>query len=146
MSERSYGAGSGTSRHYIVEARSTSDPKVVTERFVLDHEWRQIPTCGKPEQGISSLNWNALADQLRLMDHTCALAIAHTFLAQLNATIMGALCVEVRLVEVQLDYSYSTKEIGVGPIINRTDGEREKFVPREAEPIPLTARVPKEKP
>lgn len=139
--KRNYGAGSGESTHYVVEVRCTySEPKIISDDFVLDKEWRTLPLkhciCGVPTK-----NWNVVADQQHLLNYRAASAIAHWFLASLEAQLMGAGCIEARLVQIRLKYSYSTEEEGVGEIINRTDGEGEKFQPREVVgDIPLSAR------
>jgi hypothetical protein len=136
-----YGGGSGESHLYAVEARSTfGKPKVVSKDLILDNKWRRVPTY-QATWGVPNNTLVPIDDlHLNLLSHRAALAIAHLFLAQLDADYFSATCVEVRLVEVKVKYSYSTEEMGVGEIINRSDGERARFSPRETEEIPLSAR------
>jgi hypothetical protein len=140
---RTYGGGSGEARLYAVEARCTYySPCMVSDNLVLDRTWRLVPfQYGSP--GIPTRTWIPLRqDHLPLVNYQAAKAYAEVFLAELHANLIaGASCVECRIIEVGVKYSYSTSELGVGEIINRTDGDRPKFSTRETTPIPLSARV-----
>lgn len=139
-------AGQGTEILYYVEARSTfSEPKIIDPRrpvpFVLDNKWRRIPLSHDPSNPLTvpvrptfGTPWYS-----DLMNEEAGLALAYLFLAELASHYDGA-CVECRLVKVTVKYSYTTEESGVGPIINRSDGPRTKYEPREAVEIPLSAR------
>ena len=65
------------------------------------------------------------------MEYGTAMALAHIFLLAEPYSY----CVQVRLVKVLLEYSYSTKELGVGPAIGLHDHEKETvFVSRKEVP------------
>ena len=127
-----YGSGSGMQRHYIVEVRSTfTQPTVISKDFVIDAEWRRLPVF-QSIGGVRTRNWSCIADDLRLMNLSAAQAIAYMFLANLHADmIVGAMCIQARIVEIELTYSYSTKESGVGSIINCPIAASGQFTARE---------------
>src|SRR6185503_14738888 len=130
----------------IVEARSTfGQPQVVSlgitplGSFILDGEWRRIPSDGEGEYKIPARVFHEEAGKNGLMNYEAAAAFAHLFIALMEAEF-SASCVEARLVEVHFECYYETWEVGVGEIVNRTDGERPRFTPRETENIPFSAR------
>jgi len=66
------------------------------------------------------------------MNLSAAQAIAYMFLANLHADmIVGAMCIQARIVEIELTYSYSAKETGVGSIINYPIAAAGQFTARE---------------
>lgn len=150
---RTYGGGHGTDVYFTIEARTTVSPAVIgpvdtfgVRDFILTDKWQRVPiersACGVPIR-----SWNlpdhAVALSLDLLNYEAAVALAHLFIAQLVAPAFRSVHdVEVRLVKVELKYSFETKELGVGEIINRSDAPwpGHAFKPRETEPIPLSAR------
>lgn len=120
-----HGNGSSTKVLYKVEYRNTTSMvKVLGDGqvpfpFVIDHYWRtlQIQVDGQPyAANIPIRAWDAQAASHGLVSYVAAEAHRWTFLAALEAGVGGAggaLCVETRLVEVELQEQYSTKEKGV---------------------------------
>lgn len=115
MSE--HGSGSGTSTGYKVEVRTTYHAPTVIGTFVIDGTWREWPV----QEGAAPFGANVPIARLDrrlievgLLSYVAAEAHRWALLAALDAhKVMGALCIETRLVEVQLNYQYSTKETGV---------------------------------
>lgn len=151
---RSYGSGHGTDTYFTLEARTTVSPALIgpidafgVSDFILTDKWQRVPivraTCGVPIK-----TWNlpahAMALTLDLLNYEAAIALAYLFIAQLTAPIFRSVYdVEVRLVKVELKCSFETTEIGVGEIINRSDGPSpyRAFKERETVPIPLSAHA-----
>lgn len=151
---KSYGSGSGSEDVYVLEARSTVGAKALSEQFILTDKWQQVPwvvvngACGAGEgDGIPvSRMVGPLARDHHKVNYEAAEAFAYRFLAQLCASNygFGHMGVEIRIVKITLRYQYSMVEAGVGEIINRTDGPRPVFRPREeVGDVPLSARAPK---
>lgn len=121
----SRGSRSGT--FYKVEFRNTSSvPKVIGDGcepfpFVIDNYWRELPiTRGATQWGVNIpiRGWDGDAADHGLVSYVAAEAHRWAFLAALEAGIGGAggaLCVETRLVAVELHSEYRTKEVGVSP-------------------------------
>jgi hypothetical protein len=122
-----HGNGNSTGTYYKVEYRSTTSmTKVVGDGrepfpFVIDHYWRTLSIQQGAQQwgvNIPIRPWDGEACKHGLVSHVAAEAHRWAFLAALEAGAAGAggaLCVETRLVAVELQQSYSTKEIGVTP-------------------------------
>jgi hypothetical protein len=122
-----HGNGSSTGMYYKVEYRgTTSMTKVIGDGqasfpFVIDHYWRTLGIQqGAQRWGVNIpiKPWDAEACNHGLVTHVVAEAHRWAFLAALEAGISGpggALCVETRLVAVELHKEHSTKEIGVTP-------------------------------
>ena len=142
--KRTYGGGSGTERLYFVEARYTFDrPLIIAaefpREFVLDREWRRLPADHESPLIVPVRPNVSPRFGHDLVNYEAALALAYLFLSSLAVGYQSG-CVECRIVEVELSYTYETVERGVGEIINRTDGPRPTFTQREAEDIALSAR------
>ena len=150
---RSYGGGHGTDTYFTLEARATVSPALIgtvdvfgVTDFILTDKWQRVP-ISLAECGVPVRSWNlpdhAAASTLDLLNYEAAIALAHLFVAQLTAPVFRSVHdVEVRLVKVELKYSFETRELGVGEIINRSDAPHpmHEFKPRETQPIPLSAR------
>lgn len=150
---RTYGSGHGTDIFFTLEARTTVSPALIGPAdsmgvgdFILTDKWQRVPVS-RVEHGVPVRAWNLPGHQIALahglVNYECAVALAHLFVAQLVAPVFRSVHdVEVRLVKVELEYSFTTKELGVGEIINRSDAPwpGNAFKARETEPIPLSAR------
>jgi hypothetical protein len=151
---RSYGSGHGTDIYFTLEARTTVSPALIgpvdplgTRNFILTDKWQRVP-ISRAECGVPILSYdlpgNAIARTLDLVNYEAAMALAHLFIAQLVAPVFSSIHdVEVRLVKVELRHSFETRELGVGEIINRSDGPSPygTFKERETTAIPLSVRA-----
>jgi hypothetical protein len=122
--EPTYNSGSGTSHHYIVEARCTFPDHKVINGVLLTREWKRLHTVDVPSTtlvavgeniSVPSRLWPCLAREHGLLERGAAFALAARFQVESEALMGGstALCVETRLVEVKLTHSYSIEEVGV---------------------------------
>lgn len=114
----SHGSSTHTRRGWKLEVRTTyHQPTVISADFVIDYAWRAIPITGKAVQWGTNIPVGLL--DRGLIEHgfcgrTAIEAHRWAFLAWLeSAHITGALCIETRLVEVEVVTSTTTKEIGV---------------------------------
>lgn len=148
--EKLYARSSATTDCYGVEIRYTGPEKAKSiGKLILTKEWTRLPmetdlALPDPRNVPSGMYGVAgcVATDNGFCGYESAHAVARVFLAQLSGEFgLGHLCVEVRIIKARIQYSYSIVESGVGEIINRTDGPREKFVPRnEVGDLPLSAR------
>lgn len=137
MSEKTYGSASGTTQVYVVEARTTSGKITIIAGNALSPEWRRV-NFAQSKIGVPNCTYHIISERYApgLFTYEAALALAHWFLtipAGERATIlpMHPLCVQARIVKVELKYSYETKEVGVGEAISHFDMARAaKFEPR----------------
>lgn len=148
---RSYGSGQGTDVFFTLEARTTVAPALIgpadplgIRNFILTDQWQRVP-ISRADCGVPIKAWNLAGHQIALahdlVNYEAAIALAHLFVAQLTAPlIQSVIDIEVRLVKVELKYSFETRELGVGEIIHRSDAPwpGHAFKPRETEPIPLS--------
>lgn len=130
--------GNSTGSFYKVEVRTSyHSPTVIgtgRDAFVIDHCWRYLPIVrGATQWGINipMRQWDGDAADHGLFSYLVAEAHRWAFLAFLDAhQAAGALCIQTRLVEVQLIRSYDTKELGVGPVQIQDFHKRGEFEPR----------------
>ena len=120
-----HGSGTSTGTYYKIEFRNTSSMPIVIGDgrrpfpFVIDNYWRALPVCrGATEWGVNIpiRAWDGDAADHGLLSYVAAEAHRWAFLAALEAGVAGAggaLCVETRLVAVELHRQHSTKEVGV---------------------------------
>lgn len=131
---KEHGNGSGSTRVFVVEARSTYSQPQKHCGMILDDKWREVH-FPKALIGVQNLCMYADAIQHGFMNYEAAMALAHWFLAEPTddkTFPFPALCIETRLVEIEYKYEYSTKEIGVGPALNMLETRRATtFQPRE---------------
>jgi hypothetical protein len=142
---KTYGSGSGSLRLYAIEARTTyTDPHTVNG-MVLTKEWRRLHVhridggqlaCADPREVASvplvpSGGYHLPGAQLAegLIEKEQALLLAARF--QMGANGRVEYCVETRVIEVELNYSFATKEIGVSEPYSLFDASRRlKVAPR----------------
>lgn len=119
--QHGYGSGSGTTIGYVVEARTTYSQPVQVGNLILDAEWRRVPFDEAPAGlGVrAGLGWCRGAQERGLMDFAAATTLACMFTANADH-----FCTQMRLVRVQYDYEYTTKELGVGPAMSLLELER----------------------
>ena len=128
---KQYGSASGTSRYYVVEARMNYPEPKEYRGMILDAEWRRVRFERGPV-GVSAGCFDPQARQLGLLSHDAAMALAYWFM---SAPLLGSLCIQTRLVEVEFIYKYEAQERGVGPTLEVYQQMRDtKFTPREGEP------------
>lgn len=120
-----HGSGSSTGKYYKVEFRSTTAmSKIIGDTkspfpMVVDHYWRTLEiTTGAQQWGVNIpiRPWDTEACKHGLLSLVAAEAHRWAFLAALEAGVGGpggSLCVETRLVAVELQTQHSTKELGV---------------------------------
>lgn len=134
-SEKEYGAGSGTLRCYVVEARcSMPYPQLLTTGDVLDNRWQRV----RFPRGAISVKvqlWNRMAEAEDYLDFAAANALAWWFMANAeyqveNGMRFRAIGVETRLVQLEFAYSYSAKERGVGEAMTEHDDRGLVLKPR----------------
>ena len=126
--DKSYGSETGSSCFYVVEARLTNqDHARMVNGVLLTREWVRLPTTQVPSDaaievrriGVPAAQWPRLASEHGLLEREAAYAFAVRF--QVDSGIdersytagHAVLCVETRLVEVKLSWTYSMTEIGV---------------------------------
>lgn len=139
--EPTHGSGSGTQRLYKVEVRTTYPSPAKIGDFVITGEWRVLPIRHETIPFAANIpsGWTervAAAHGLGLCSFEAAQAHRFAFLATLEAaSTMGSLCIQTRLVQIELTYTYATKETGVSCHYNATEDMRSlKFDPREIKP------------
>lgn len=117
-----HSSGRSSSRLYKIEVRDTStQPRVLQAQesvpFVIDGYWRQLPIYRGPTKwGVNIPVRQDIGDGLDIGLVPYAVAEAHrwAFIAAMEALVVGgSLCLETRLVEVELMRTFETKELGV---------------------------------
>lgn len=124
-----YGSGSGESRYYVVEARTTYGEPQIVNGTLLTSEWRCLPVrpvqtvpvgVGAGAITVPASAWPKVdATHMGLMEKEAAYALAVRFMVDSGDDHHGFMaghshiCVECRLVEVKLAYSYNVQEVGV---------------------------------
>lgn len=133
MATKEWGNGNFTTHVYAVEARAAHGSVVlkVGERFLgkvnpvsnivlTPHEWTRMhfdrALVGVPNH----LELYPSAQSHGFMTYSCAMALACWLQAEHEA-------VETRLVQIEYKESYSTREIGVGPVMNLWEEDRELY-------------------
>lgn len=125
LANKSHGNGSSTTLHYKVEVRTSyPQPKVLNtggrEPFVIDFCWRELPIRlgGTPfGTNIPIQTWDRDAAEQGMVSYIAAEAHRWGFLAWLDANeIGGTMCIETRLVKVEMQKTYKLTELGVGPV------------------------------
>ena len=104
-----HGSEAGTITCYMVEARTPGRVPVKVGDMTLTGDWRLVPSNRHPN-GVPNQLYNSQAEEIGLLTYAAALTLLHWFLAT-------APWAEARLVKLEYDYSYVTKEVGVGPAI-----------------------------
>lgn len=150
-----HGSGNSTGKYYKVEYRSTTPmTKVIGNGqepfpFLIDHYWRTLQITNAAQQwgvNIPIRPWEVDACKHGLLSYVAAEAHRWAFLAALESGVGGpggALCVETRLVAVELQQSYSTKELGVSSHMTLW-GTKPVIEPRHPKtPLQETASVEK---
>lgn len=132
-----HGSGSSTGTYFKIEVRNNSSmPKVIGDAkvpipFVIDNYWRTLPIYrGATAWGVNipirSWHTDLEAADHGLVSYTAAEAHRWAFLAALEAgTVGGSLCIETRLVAVELHKTYTTKEKGVTASLSQSYREPE---------------------
>lgn len=148
-----YSSGSGSHRLYVVEARLTgSKPAELVNGILLTREWQRVHThrtsdCALVEAGrisVPATSYPAIAAEHELLEREAAYALAVRFQVESgieNSYCAGhaILCIETRLVEVELAYSFSITEKGVCEPFSLFEHLRHlKSMPREV----VVARPP----
>lgn len=119
--KKTHGSGSSTTHHWKLEVRTSyPDPTIIgsgDKAFVIDNNWREWPVYpGTNPYGINIpfRSWDRTAGDHGMFSQTVMEAHRWALLAYLEAgTLCGAGCIETRLVKIELQQSYSTKELGV---------------------------------
>ena len=127
--EQTYGSGGGEHRYYVVEARTTYPEPQVVNGVLLTRDWRRLPVTevarvpvaiGAGAITVPASSWPSVNPTgMGLMEREAAYALAVRFMVdggdQHGGYSAGTaqLCVEARLVEVKLVYSYGVTEVGV---------------------------------
>ena len=145
--EGMHGSGSSTEHFYKVEVRTSYyAPTVIggdEKSFVIDHCWRELPIyLGSTPwgQNVPIRSHDTHACEHGMVSHTAAEAHRWAFLAWLEANrITGTLCIETRLVKVEIKRSYQTKELGVSAAQVAHDHRESDFAPRTAKPAQAAA-------
>ena len=145
MSEaKSHGSETGSGKFYRVEARAThllgGEPKNV-HGMLLTSEWREIQTValqsgvaiGADAITVPADPWNSIARDHGFLAREAAYTLALRF--QLDSMGRAHLCIETRLVEINLSYGWSAEEMGVTEPLSLFDMLRYlKTEPRVAAP------------
>jgi hypothetical protein len=113
-----HGKGEGSQIGFFLEVRSSyMTPTVIDAKTVIDNVWRRWDVReGATPYGLNVPLGRSDREMLRHGMMTYEVAQAHRWglLAALEAhSLLGALCVETRLVKVQFHYTYRIEEIGV---------------------------------
>lgn len=133
-SAEKHGNGSSSGTFYKIEVRTSyPSPTVIGEArrpipFIIDHYWRELPIQrGATEWGVNIpvRPWDGHALDKGLCSYIVAEAHRWAFLAALEVGGGSTLCVETRLVAVELKEEYSLKEVGV------TASEGHRYKPPE---------------
>jgi hypothetical protein len=147
--KKTYGSGSGESRYYIVEARTTFTEPQEVNGVLLTNQWKRLPVGAVPRVcvgiGAGAITVPASsfaavdATRMGLMERAAAYALAVRFMVDSGDGHHGMragrshLCVETRLVEVKLTHSYSVEEVGVCEPFSLFESLRDlKSTPRES--------------
>lgn len=132
-----HGSGHSTTQGYRLEVRTSSfTPKIIGGSFVIDGVWRTVPVQeGSVPFGLNvpvTLWDREMLIRSGLVSRVAVEAFRWGFLAAMEAsTPGGALCLETRLVKVELKVSYSTEEKGVSDVVSAPFGATDKeFHPR----------------
>lgn len=119
-----HGSGTHTRTLYKVEVRTSYHSPTVLDELVIDHCWRtlHIRRGGSPfAANIPLPAMDAEGADHGLVPYIAAEAHRWAFLAALEAVRpAGSLCVQTRLVAVELTTSFTTKETGVSETMNRS--------------------------
>ncbi len=115
-----HGSGSGSDVGYKVEVRTSyCQPKKIGD-FTIDNVWREIPIReGATPWGNNvpvSLLHRRMLLEYGLVSYAAAEAHRWALIATIDASdFSGSLCVQTRLVQVELRYRHETEELGVTP-------------------------------
>lgn len=135
-----HGSESSTRTFYKIEVRTTyHTPKILGEgknAFVIDHVWREIPIYEGHMPWASNVpvrHYDRDALDRGLVSRLVAEAHRWTFLAALEAGQLGGnLCIETRIVQIELSTTIKTREVGVSAATSWSD-IREQWTPRPVE-------------
>lgn len=128
---REWGSGSFTTHVYAIEARAKFGAIVlkVGERFfgqanpfsnivLTPHEWKRLDVINTDVGVPNHLELYPGAATHGFMTYPCAMALACWFQAQHESA-------ETRLVQIEFQSSYSTKEIGIAPPMDLHEEDRQ---------------------
>lgn len=126
-----HGRGQSKSTGYKVEVRTTSGSPVQLGDFVIDNVWRALPIRrGAVPWGMNvpaSVMDNELL-QHDLVGRVAAEAHRWAFLASMEAErLAGALCIQTRLVKLELRTEYEIVEKGVSDPVGAPFGKDVEF-------------------
>lgn len=126
-----HGSGHSSEIGYKIEVRSSYSEPSVLKDFIIDTVWRVLPIIHGPNPWganipVREMDLNML--QHGLVSRVVAEAHRWAFLARLEAQhITGSLCIETRLVKVEVKTHYSTEERGVSDIVCAPFGRDKPF-------------------
>lgn len=108
---------------YFFEARYDYHEPMKVGDLILDEKWRRVPLSISPI-GVPSNVVNRFGDAARgLTSYEAAQALRWWFLAALEAeSFCKSLCVETRIVDVEVTYEWKHEVVGVGDITRNSDG------------------------
>ncbi len=129
MSEKkSYGSASGSTELFVVETRSSYTSPQKHGGMIVDSQWRQVHF---PKSPIGVPNLTATlhpeAASHGLFNYEAAMALAYWWMALPDDDKIfpfPSYCIETRIVKVKYTYSWSTEEVGVGPMLSSIAGHR----------------------
>ena len=123
-------SGTGTDSGFLVEVRNTYHTPEVICGVVLDNRWRRIPLEQNNQGfGVPLTRYRPGRAHVNLLTRTEAEAFRWMFLAHVEAERgCPKFCLETRIVEVQMKYEFSAKEVRY---IDALDSRMEK--PKEKE-------------
>lgn len=128
-----WGSGSYETHVYAVEARAAfgsivlkagepspfgGEVNVFSNDVLTPHEWKRIHSQSSPVGVPNRLGLYAEAQAHGFLTYQCAMALACWFQSIHS-------CAETRVVQVAFKCSYSTREVGVGPVMNLTEEGRQ---------------------
>jgi hypothetical protein len=118
-----HGSGAGNYIGYKVEVRTSYCQPTKIGDFTIDNIWREVPIReGATPWGnnipVSLLNRRMLLEY-GLVSYAAAEAHRWALVATIDASnFSGSLCVQTRLVQVELRYRHETEELGVTQPMN----------------------------
>lgn len=100
-------SGSGTIHGYSVEARYASHSPLVLGDLILDERWRHVSfPKGHPGVPIGPSYHASFLSRCGLMSYPAAQALRWWLHAEGDASSIGCLCLETRIVKHKVRYSY----------------------------------------
>lgn len=124
----------GTLRGYAVEARSIAAQPEEIRGVILDERWRTFPW---------KLHAEGRQDKILEMVDLVDYATAQSFRWRLHSDFFSAVCLETRLVEYEVMFSFETKRIAEHEILGMRDT---MHPPKNTEAYGPRYKAPLEKP